>query len=87
MQIYSIYSIWYLGHTQNPDKFWSGCNTQKKNWLQMFVWYKDLTGFQQAIFDISYFMEMSVKPNGNQLCYKKFKIQCFKFLVLFFFIA
>ena len=36
VEIYSIYSIWYFGHTQNSDKFWSRCNSYKKKWFQMF---------------------------------------------------
>ena len=36
VEIYSIYGIWYFGHTQNSDKCLSGCNSNKKKWFQMF---------------------------------------------------
>ena len=32
----SIYNIWYLGHTRNCDRFWSGYKTINKNFRQMF---------------------------------------------------
>ena len=91
MQIYSIYSIWHLGHTQNPDKFWSGCNTHKKNRLQIIVWYKDLTGFQHRQF-LTFHISWGCPSNQTEISYVikndlKFKIQHFKFLVLIFFIA
>ena len=32
----SVYSIWYLRHTWNCDRFWCGCKTLNKNFCQMF---------------------------------------------------